>query len=201
MENQFEDAIAPEITGSRVVAEGNWMKLDEIQWKDHEGQSRTWESASRLNCPGAVGIIACMVPSNRLIFIRQFRVPLNAWVIECPAGLMDQDETPEVTALRELYEETGYHGKILSTTPPVCTSPGLTDEAINLIFANVDETLEENQNVTPAFDEGEFIETILVPIDQAGKFIQDSFDRGDQVDAKVMSFVAGCEFSTKMSFT
>lgn len=42
---------------------------------------------------------------------------MNKWVIEFPAGLAEAGENMEMTALRELKEESGYVGKALEKTP------------------------------------------------------------------------------------
>lgn len=44
---------------------------------------------------------------------KQFRPPIDKVCIEVPAGLIDEGETPEVCALRELKEETGYVGEVI----------------------------------------------------------------------------------------
>jgi 8-oxo-dGTP pyrophosphatase MutT (NUDIX family) len=48
---------------------------------------------------------------------KQFRPPAHAVAIEVPAGLVDEGETAEQAAVRELREETGYVGKASKTSP------------------------------------------------------------------------------------
>jgi ADP-ribose pyrophosphatase len=48
-----------------------------------------------------------------IILQKQWRPPVNATVIEIPAGLMDPNETAEACAIRELKEETGYVGEVM----------------------------------------------------------------------------------------
>lgn len=52
-----------------------------------------------------------------IILQKQFRPPINKVCIEVPAGLVDEDETAEEAAVRELKEETGYVGVVSESTP------------------------------------------------------------------------------------
>lgn len=52
-----------------------------------------------------------------LLLQRQFRPPLDKVVIEVPAGLVDEGETAEQAAVRELKEETGYVGVVSESSP------------------------------------------------------------------------------------
>ena len=100
------------------IAAGKWLLLNELTYEDRKGKIRTWEAAARQNCAGAVAIICTLKPSNRLILVRQYRPPVNKLTIEFPAGLVNRGENPEETAVRELREETGYHGKVLRSRRP-----------------------------------------------------------------------------------
>lgn len=70
-----------------------------------------------------VGIVAILEKANgpELLLQKQYRPPIDKICIEVPAGLVDEGETAETCAVRELLEETGYHGKPmeggLSKTP------------------------------------------------------------------------------------
>jgi len=64
-----------------------------------------------------------MPPST--IIIEQFRPPVNAYVIEMPAGLIDPKESIESTAFRELEEETGYKAdSVIEISPLMVCDPG-----------------------------------------------------------------------------
>ena len=81
------------------------------------GKKRTWESAERSTRPkkspiDGVGIVAILQKplGPELLLQKQFRPPINKVVIEVPAGLVDEGESAEESAVRELREETGYVG-------------------------------------------------------------------------------------------
>ena len=98
-----------EILRKNEVASGKWLALEVLDYVDRNGKERRWECVSRKRCAGAVLMIAELLPSHRLVLIRQYRPPADGVVLEFPAGLIDEGETPEAAALRELREETGYH--------------------------------------------------------------------------------------------
>jgi 8-oxo-dGTP pyrophosphatase MutT (NUDIX family) len=52
-----------------------------------------------------------------VVLQKQYRPPLDKIVIELPAGLVDEGETAEEAAVRELREETGYVAEVLETSP------------------------------------------------------------------------------------
>ena len=68
--------------------------------------------------PGAVAIVP-VLPDGRILLVRQFRHPVGQILLEIPAGKLDAGEDPDVCAVRELEEETGYRaGKIERVRSP-----------------------------------------------------------------------------------
>jgi ADP-ribose pyrophosphatase len=51
--------------------------------------------------------VFAMTSDGLIPLVRQYRSALEKYTIELPGGLRDEDESPEVCAMRELYEETG----------------------------------------------------------------------------------------------
>ena len=114
----------PEIVKTTELAAGRFLRLDLLEYTDSKGVARKWEAAQRQKAQAAVYILAVLKPSNRLVVLRQFRVPIDAYCIECPAGLIDDGEEPSAAAIRELKEETGYvsdEWKHLITVPSNAT--------------------------------------------------------------------------------
>lgn len=78
----------------------------------------------------------------KLVLIKQYRYPLDAYIYELPAGLVDGDETPAQAAVREMKEETGlslevYEGGAELYRRPFYMGPGFTDEMSCAVFGTV----------------------------------------------------------------
>ncbi len=114
--------------------------------------------------PGAVAIIPVTV-EGKLVLIRQFRKALERNIVEIPAGKLEVGEKPEVCAMRELEEETGYKTNHMEKVISFYTSPGFADEFVHIYFTN---QLEQGV-VNP--DEDEFVEKLEVTVEEAEKMI------------------------------
>lgn len=53
---------------------------------------------------------------DKIVFIKNYRYPANDFFLELPSGMIDDDETPDVCAHRELKEETGFSGRLTYVT-------------------------------------------------------------------------------------
>ncbi len=121
---------------TKTLAEGDYLGL----------YSRdTWELAARPNSTRVVGILPITL-DNQVVLVEQFRFPVQARVIEIPAGLVGDepefiDESLSETAGRELLEETGYRAQTITPLLSSPTSAGMTNETTHF-FAATDLTRE-----------------------------------------------------------
>lgn len=84
--------------------------------------------------PGAVAILP-LVSANELCLIENSRVSVGKRLLEIPAGTLEPDEEPLVTARRELLEETGYQAERWELLCSFYVSPGILDERMYLFVA------------------------------------------------------------------
>ena len=71
---------------------------------------------------------------DRVVLVRQYRYPLNDYVYEFPAGLVEPGEDMLEAGIREMYEETGLTFSPIQTARPFFTSIGMTDESCGTVF-------------------------------------------------------------------
>uniref|UniRef100_A0A914BZH2 Nudix hydrolase domain-containing protein n=1 Tax=Acrobeloides nanus TaxID=290746 RepID=A0A914BZH2_9BILA len=167
-----------------IVYPGKWMTTRRIKFRlKSNGQEGTWESAHRsvakdYKNADCIGVLAILKKEGRKYFvlIRQYRIPTRSWVVEFPAGHIDDtDPDIEEAGIRELKEETGYtptkiHGwsygrQFLDT--------GLGDESFRFLFVEIDGDAEINKNPQQQLDHDEHCEVLLVECDQLLNFLDD----------------------------
>ena len=192
MEKKMKPAPAePEagVTGRRELFRGRHLIFSEIEYRDDSGRNRRWESVDRTGEGGAVYILARIIPDDEIVLVRQFRPPAGRPMIEFPAGLVEQGEPPEVTALRELYEETGFSGRVCFIQKPGFSSPGLTGEPVALVGVEIsgNDYLKGLPVAHP--DVGESIEVLRVPVAELAGFIAARQEAGDGVDSKLLTLI------------
>lgn len=120
--------------------------------------------------PGGVGVIA-ITPENKMLFVRQFRKPLEKVILEIPAGKIDPGEGthPEVTGARELEEETGYRPETMEHVASMYLSPGFANELLHLYEAK---GLTKVENPL-AQDDDEVLELYELTLEEAKAAIAD----------------------------
>lgn len=122
--------------------------------------------------PDAVSVLMIDKKKKKLLLTKQFRLPAflngseSGYLVEACAGLMDEGETPEQTAIREAEEETGYQISDLEKIAAAYTSPNATTELMHLYIAAYDSKTDHPQ-FGGLKDEGESIELIELSFKEA----------------------------------
>ncbi len=127
---------------------------------------------------GAVAIVPIDKNGN-VILVRQYRHAAGRILLEVPAGTLHKDEDPDVCAVRELQEETGFKPGHLQKIGAMYTAPGYTSELIHLYLAT---DLSDSRLV---MDEDEFIEVLHLPMQE----VMNRIASGEIRDGKTLSAV------------
>jgi ADP-ribose pyrophosphatase len=126
--------------------------------------------------PGAV-VIVPVLEDGRICLIRNFRIAVNQYLVELPAGTLEPPEPPIETARRELIEETGFSCQSMEPLCDFYMSPGILDEHM---YAFVAKGLMPGET---AREHGEIISNYPVTIDELFRLLRD----GEIKDSKSIS--------------
>ncbi len=112
---------------------------EEVRWQGKfiaAKQRGKWEYVGRTKGIRAAVIVA--VDDGHILLVEQYRVPLGSLCLELPAGLvgdLEDGETVEASAARELEEETGYRPARIEVIGDFASSPGMVSETFTLVRA------------------------------------------------------------------
>lgn len=122
---------------------------------------------------GSVAIVP-LKDDETVYMVKQYRKAVEQVVLEFPAGLIEDGEDPKEAAQRELQEEIGYGAEKLSYINEVFSSPGFTDEKVDIFIA------KDLYKSKLKADDDENIEIVEVKIKDLREMI-DSFELQDAV--------------------
>lgn len=176
------------VLGKKTIWQGKFLRSVLIEYTVRCNSSscreqRTWEAFERVNCDGVIGIVP-FTDMNEIILIRQFRPPVNGFVIELPAGLVDPGEPFEQAVRRELIEETGYEAGSVQFLTEGPMSSGASAEILSVYVATGLKHVGIGQR-----DETEDIEVIAVPLAQIPEKLKELKKNGDHIDLKVYGLI------------
>jgi ADP-ribose pyrophosphatase len=122
--------------GSRLLHQGRVISLSIDRFTGPDGETFEREVVRH---PGAVSVVPVLWEDELpiVVLVRQYRAPLDALLLEIPAGKRDvPGEDPEVTAARELEEEVGYRATALEPLARFHNSAGFCDELSHVFLAS-----------------------------------------------------------------
>jgi ADP-ribose pyrophosphatase len=161
-----------QIISSREVLKNKLFTIVEEVAKDPDGFEI---HRSIVRHPGSAVMLA-VDDTERILLVKQFRLPAEDYLWEIPAGRLDPGELPLEAAKRELQEETGYKADRWTELASFWASPGYVSERMTLFLA---------QGLTPGKPEAmedERIEMRWFAKQEVGEMIRN----GDIIDGKTI---------------
>ena len=164
------------VRSSRRTHEGLLLKIDLDEVELPGGAVAKLES---IRHPGAAAALP-FLPDDRVLLVRQYRHAMGGWILEVPAGKLDDGEPPSECAVREVEEEVGHQVGALLELGAIFTTPGFTDEVIWLYEAH------DLTATSIAHEEDEVIEVIELDFEEAVRMVRDGEIRDGKTVATIL---------------
>jgi len=176
------------VLNKKTLWEGKFLRSVLIQYNVRCNSSNcvekhVWEAFERVNCDGVIGIVP-FTETKEVILIRQFRPPIDGYVVELPAGLVDPGEAFEDAVRRELIEETGYAAGSVHFLTDGPMSSGASAEILTVYVATGLAHVGIGNR-----DETEDIEVLVVPLERLYETLDELRSNGNHIDLKVYGMV------------
>jgi len=156
-----------EILGKKIINKSKYLNFVEREFINQLGEKDFWYSAERPN-KGKTVIVAATV-KEKLVVTKEFRVAIDDYEWSLPAGLVDGDEKPEETAIRELKEETNLDVvEIISASPYLYNTAGMTNEVVSIVYVKAKGSINQLAN-----ESSEEITTFLMNKSEIKELIKD----------------------------
>lgn len=134
----------------------------------------------------SVAVLIFNLTTEKIILVNQFRYPSykngHGWITEAIAGIVDEDETPEEAARREVQEEIGLTISVLEHISTFYPSPGGSSERIHLYYSEVAGEDAKYKRTGGLISEGEDIKAEELSLEEALTKIK----TGEIMDAKTI---------------
>jgi len=102
--------------------------------------------------------VVAVTPSDEVVLVWQYRFGTDSLSLEIPGGVIDEGESPEQAARRELREESGYEAERLDLLLEVEANPAIQNNRCFTFVAH-----GARATAATRFDLQEELETVLVP--------------------------------------
>ena len=175
MHEGVEQDATVEVISTQRTHEGPLLKIDLDEVALPGGAVAKLES---IRHPGAAAVLP-FLENGRVLLVRQYRHAMGGWILEVPAGKLDDGEPPLACAAREVEEEVGYEVGALLELGAIFTTPGFTDEVIWLYEAH------DLTRTQIAHEEDEVIEVVEMDFEEAVRAVRD----GEIRDGKTVSTI------------
>jgi ADP-ribose pyrophosphatase len=176
-----------EVISEKEVFRKFIFRIREVCFRFERYDGSMSDETTRLNLDRGDSVAAIVhdTSNDTVVLTEQLRYPTCAkgpgWMMELPAGVLDESEEPAQALRREIIEEVGYS---ISSIEPISTfyvSPGGTSERILLFYVRVTPSNRVSSG-GGLESEGEDIRTVSLPVAEALQRVRD----GEIVDAKTI---------------
>ncbi|PWK84749.1 ADP compounds hydrolase NudE [Fulvimonas soli] len=123
----------PIVHATRELEHSRFLRAEQLDLEFSNGERRTFERLTGHGL-GAV-IVVPMLDADTVLLVREYAAGVGRYELGLPKGRLDQDETVEQGADRELKEEVGYGARKLKILHNLSLSPAYMTHMAHVVLA------------------------------------------------------------------
>lgn len=157
----------PIISDVRAVAKSRIFTIEAVDLSFSNGEQRTYERCRMQGFNKGAVLVVPVTAEQELILVKEYAVGFDEYKLTFPKGMIDEGETPEQAANREMQEEAGYKAKTIIYLKTVGISPSYIQNSIQIFLA---------QDLAPSVlsgDEPELLEVIKWPLAKCAELLSE----------------------------
>jgi len=124
----------PKINAQKIIAKSQLFSIEQLDLTFSNGEKRLYERMAGSG-RGAVMIVP-MLDDETLLLVREYCAGTHSYMLGFPKGLIDEGESAEVAANRELQEEIAYGSKKLTNVSQLMMAPAFFNAKMDIFLAN-----------------------------------------------------------------
>lgn len=160
------------ILDTKPVYKSRWLNVFE-RTVEFNGKKSKWTLCSRQDNPETVetkkpdAVVIVATIGDKLVLTSEYRVAIGGRELGFPAGLIEEGQTPEQAAVREMKEETGLEFTVKQVSPNLYSSAGMTNESVCYVIGTAkgevsSEYLEPNEDIQVILASKEDLDRIMI---------------------------------------
>ncbi|OIQ47673.1 MAG: ADP compounds hydrolase NudE [Gammaproteobacteria bacterium MedPE] len=170
----------PQILSVSIVAQSRLFNIEQVRLQFSNGVEREYERMKN-HGRGAVMVVP-FINDQTLLLIKEYACGTHSYELGFPKGMIDEGESPQQAANRELKEEIGYGANKFISLKSLAMAPTYFGSTMHVFIAQdlYPERLEG--------DEPEELEVVEWPLQQVDELLDnDDFSDGRCVAALLMA--------------
>jgi ADP-ribose pyrophosphatase len=120
-----------------------FVKLNEVTISDGDSEF----TREVIDTTNSIAVVIYDTQKKKYIFVEQYRAGADGLMLEVVAGAIDEGETQEEAAKREIMEETGYKVDVINHIKDFYITPGRANEIVSLFYCEVSERVNEGGGI------------------------------------------------------